>query len=204
LVIFKITDYDLQITDYEKMGIVTLTVTYLNGGFIMNVYEAINKRRSVRAYQDKPIPENILTKILDAARIAPSAKNRQQFKLIVVKDSQTRKKLVEAANNQQFVGEAPVVIAAVGLTPNDKMRCDIPTDPVDVAIVMDHITLAAVEEGLGTCWIGSFYQDKVREILGIPSSCKVVELLTLGYPSDSPKPKSRKSLDEIVCYEKFC
>jgi nitroreductase len=96
-----------------------------------------------------------------------------------------------------------VVIAAVGLTPNDKMRCDVPTDPVDVAIAIDHITLAAVEEGLGTCCIGSFFQDKVREVLGIPSSYKVIELLTLGYPADSSRPKSRKSLEEIVCYEKF-
>jgi nitroreductase len=170
----------------------------------MNVYEAINKRRSVRAYQNKPIPEDILNKILDAARLAPTAKNRQEFKLIVVKDPQTRKKLVEAANNQQFVGEAPVVIVAVGLTPEYKMRCDIPADPVDLAIVIDHMTLAAVEEGLGTCWIGSFYQDKVREVLGIPSSYKTVELLILGYPADTPKQKSRKSLNEIVCYEKFC
>ena len=169
----------------------------------MNVYESINERRSVRAYQNQPVSGEVLTRILESARVAPSAKNRQAWKLVVVKDSQTRKKLAEAANNQQFVGEAPIVIAAVGLTPNETMRCDIPTDPVDVAIAIDHITLAAVEEGLGTCWIGSFYQDKVRQILGIPSSYKVVELLTLGYPADSPRPKSRKSLEEIVCYEKF-
>ncbi len=170
----------------------------------MNIYEAIKIRRSVRAYQKKVVPEEALNRILEAARLAPSAKNRQEFKLIVVKDEQTRKKLVEVANNQQFVGEAPVVIAAVGLTPGYNMRCDVPTDPVDVAIAIDHITLAAVEEGLGTCWIGSFFQDKARELLEIPSSYKVIELLTLGYPTDSPKPKSRKSLNEIVCYEKFC
>lgn len=169
----------------------------------MNVYEAINERRSVRAYQDKPIPEDVLTRILEAARIAPSAKNRQEWKLVVVKDKDMRKKMQEVANNQPFVSQASVIIAAVGLTPNDTMRCDVPTDPIDVAIAIDHITLAAVEEGLGTCWIGSFYQDKARQILGIPFSYKVVELLTLGYPADSPKPKSRKSLDEIVCYEKF-
>ena len=169
----------------------------------MDVYEAINKRRSVRSYEDKPIPEDVLNRILEVARLAPTAKNRQQFKLIVVKDKETRRKLIEAANNQQFVGEASVVIAAVGLTPNNKMRCDIPTDPVDVAIAIDHITLAAVEEGLGTCWIGSFYQDKVCKLLGIPSSCKVVELLTLGYPKDTPRHKTRKSMDELVCYEKF-
>lgn len=169
----------------------------------MNVYEAIKERRSVRAYQNKPIPEDVLNRILEAARLAPTAKNRQEFKLIVVKDEQTRKKLVEVANNQQFVGEAPVIIAAVGLTPDYKMRCDVPTDPVDVAIAIDHITLAAVEEGLGTCWIGSFFQDKAREVLTVPSSSKVIELLTLGYAADSPKQKSRKSMEDIVCYEKF-
>jgi len=169
----------------------------------MNVYEAMKGRRSVRAYQDKQIPEDVLNRILDAARIAPTAKNRQEFKLVVVKDADMRKKMQEAANNQPFVSQASVVIAAIGLTPNDTMRCEVPTDPVDVAIAIDHITLAAVEEGLGTCWIGSFFQDKAREVLGIPSSCKVIELLTLGYPADSPKPKSRKSLEEIVCYEKF-
>jgi nitroreductase len=170
----------------------------------MNVYEAINARRSVRAYQDKPIPEDVLNRILEAARVAPSAKNRQEWKLVVVKDKEMQKKMQEVANNQPFVSQASVVIAAVGLTPNYAMRCDVPADPVDVAIAIDHITLAAVEEGLGTCWIGSFFQDKAREVLGIPSSYKVIELLTLGYPADSPRTKSRKSLDEIVCYEKFC
>lgn len=169
----------------------------------MNVYEVIKERRSVRAYQDKQIPEDVLNRILNAARVAPTAKNRQEFKLVVVKDKDMRQKMQEAANNQPFVSQASVVIAAVGLTPNDKMRCDVPTDPVDVAIAIDHITLAAVEEGLGTCWIGSFFQDKAREVLGIPPSYKVIELLTLGYPADSPKPKSRKTLEEIVCHEKF-
>ena len=131
-------------------------------------------------------------------------KNRQEWKLVVVKNKDMRQKMQEVANNQPFVSQASVVIAAVGLTPNDKMRCDIPTDPIDVAIALDHITLAAVEEGLGTCWIGSFFQDKACEVLEIPSSYQVIELMTLGYPADTPKEKSRKSLEELVCYEKFC
>ena len=169
----------------------------------MNVYEAIRNRKSVRAYQDKLVPQEVLTRILDAGRIAPSGGNRQPWKFVVVTDIKTRKKLIEAANNQHFVGEAPVVIAAVGLYPDKIMACGIPGDPVDVAIAVDHMTLAAVEEGLGTCWIGAFSQEKVCQILGIPTSFKVIELLTIGYPADSPRPKSRKSLEEIVCYEKF-
>ena len=169
----------------------------------MNVYETIKARRSVRAYQEKEIPEEVLMRILEAARMAPSAGNRQQWKFVVVKDNQTRKKLGEAAKNQHFVGEAPVVIAAVGTNPGKILSCGIPGDPVDVAIAIDHMTLAAVEEGLGTCWIGAFSQEKVCQILGIPSSFKVIELLPLGYPADSPGAKVRKSLQEIVCHEKF-
>ncbi|MCI2426290.1 nitroreductase family protein, partial [Candidatus Acetothermia bacterium] len=121
----------------------------------------------------------------------------------VVTNKETRKRLGEAANNQDFVGKAPVVIAAVGLEPEKIRSCGIPADPVDVTIAIDHMTLAAVEEGLGTCWIGAFSQEKVREILRIPSSFKVIALLTLGYPADSAGAKIRKSLQEIVCYEKF-
>jgi nitroreductase len=170
---------------------------------IMNVYEAIKSRRSVRAYEDKPIPQETLDRILNAARLAPSGNNRQPWKFVVVTDKETRQKLSVAAKNQKFVAEASVVIAAVGLDPERIMSCDVPGDPVDVAIAIDHITLAAVEEGLGTCWIGAFFQDQACEILGVPSSCKIIELLTLGYPADQDRPKNRKSLEEIVCYEKF-
>ncbi|MBT9137185.1 MAG: NADH dehydrogenase [Firmicutes bacterium] len=169
----------------------------------MSVYEAIKRRRSIRSYQEQAVPEEVLTRILEAARMAPSGGNRQPWKFVVVTDKEIRKKLGEAANNQDFVGQAPVIITAVGLDPENIMACGIPGDPVDVAIAIDHITLAAVEEGLGTCWIGAFSQEKVREILRIPSSFKVIALLTLGYTADSPGAKVRKSLQEIVCYDKF-
>lgn len=169
----------------------------------MNVYEAIKRRRSIRSYQEKAVSQEVLTRILEVARMAPSGGNRQPWKFVVVTDKEMRKKLGEAANNQHFVGEAPVVIAAVGIDPEKIRSCGIPADPVDVAIAIDHMTLAAVEEGLGTCWIGAFSQEKVREILRVPSSFKVIALLTLGYPADSPGAKVRKSLQEIVCYDKF-
>ncbi|MFH2067915.1 MAG: nitroreductase family protein [Candidatus Omnitrophota bacterium] len=169
----------------------------------MNVYEAISARRSVRSYRDKPVPPEVLTRILEAARMAPSGGNRQPWKFVVVADVAARKRLAEAAGNQNFVADAPVVIAAVGLDPGRVMSCGIPADPVDVAIAIDHITLAAAEEGLGTCWIGAFSQEKVCQVLQIPASFKVIELLVLGYPADSPRPKLRKPLAEIVCYNKF-
>jgi nitroreductase len=101
------------------------------------------------------------------------------------------------------VATAPAVILGLGLMPDRVMRCDVPGDPVDVAIALEHIALAAVAEGLGTCWIGAFHQDQICQVLDIPKDCKVIEVMTLGYPADKPKPKSRKSLAEIVCYDRY-
>ena len=169
----------------------------------MELKEAIEKRESIRDYEDKPIPQDKLLRILEAARLAPSGSNRQPWKFVVVKDRQTRQKLAQAAEGQTFVGKAPVVIAAVATMPELVMICGVPEYAVDLAIAVDHLTLAAVDEGLGTCWIGAFSQEKVRDILKIPKSCRTVALLPLGFPKQPRRPKVRKSLDEIVCFETF-
>lgn len=169
----------------------------------MNVEDAIKNRYSVRSYLDKPVEEEKLNKILESARLAPSAGNRQNWKFIVVKDKKTRELLAEAAANQSFVKEASIIIAGISLDPDYIMRCEVPEAPLDLAIAIDHMTLQATELGLGTCWIGAFYQDKVKEILKVPKQYKVIELLTLGYPADRPSFKSRKPLKEIVSYETF-
>jgi nitroreductase len=83
------------------------------------------------------------------------------------------------------------------------MSCGVPGDPVDVAIALEHVALAATAEGLGTCWIGSFHQDQIRTLLGIPANAKVIEVMTLGYPADHPLPKSRKPMKELVCYDQW-
>ncbi len=167
----------------------------------MEIMDAINERRSVRSYSPDPVPGNVLGDVLEAARVAPSASNRQPWKFVVVTDPDRRSSLASAARNQGFVGEAPVIIAAVALEPDRLMSCQVEAYAVDLSIAVDHMTLAAVSLGLGTCWIGAFDQDRAREVLGIPREYKIVTLLPLGYPADKPKPKSRKSLDEIVCYE---
>lgn len=169
----------------------------------MNTHEVIKKRRSVRAYTSEEVPEEKLQRILEVARMAPSASNRQQYKFVVVREPEKRKQLAEAAAGQGFVGEAPVVLVAVSLNPERIMSCQVPAYAVDLAIAVDHITLAAVEEGLGTCWIGAFSQQEVKEILNIPEKYKVVALLPLGFPADSPGAKVRKSLEELICYETF-
>lgn len=169
----------------------------------MRIAEAIKERRSVRDYKALPVPDEKLMRILNAARMAPSAGNRQPWKFIVVRDKKRRKAIARAASSQNFVGEAPVVIAAVALSPDRPMACGVPSYAVDLAIAVDHMTLLATEEGLGSCWIGAFSQDEVRSILNIPQDHKVVALLPLGYPADTPRSKIRKPLEEIVAYEAF-
>ena len=169
----------------------------------MDVMEAIEKRRSVRAYQNKLVPEKKLKKILEAARLAPSSRNSQPHKFIIVKDPQLIKKIAKEATKYSFISEAPVIIIAVALNPDYVMSSGVPAHPVDIAIAIDHMTLIAVEEGLGTCWIGGFYQDKIKQILNIPEKYKVVILLPLGYPAVSPGEKHRKSQKELICQNYF-
>ena len=170
----------------------------------MDIYEAVANRKSVRAFQDKDVPEEIISRLLEAGRLAPSASNRQEWRFIVVRNSTTRERLSEAAMGQKFVGEAPVVIACCAETDGHVMACGQACYPIDVAIAVDHITLCATSEGLGTCWIGAFDEGKVKEILGIPPQIRVVGLLPIGYPKDSSRiEKNRLPLKEIVKHERW-
>jgi len=169
----------------------------------MALLTQIQKRHSVRSYQPRPVEKEKLLTVLEAARQAPSAKNVQEWRFVIVQDEATRRKLMVAANNQGFVGEAPVVIACCATNTDYVMRCGQLCYPIDLAIAIDHMTLQAVEEGLGTCWVGSFYEDQVKAILGIPKEVRVVELLALGYPKDRQGPKNRLPLDQIACHEKW-
>ena len=169
----------------------------------MDVMTAIKTRRSIRNYKDAEIEEEKLEKVLETARLAPSASNRQQWKFIVVKDEDTRKKLAVAARNQHFVGEAPCVIVACATETEHMMPCGQLSYPIDLAIAVDHMTLKAVEEGLGTCWIGAFDEAEVKKILGIPEKIRVVQLLPIGYPEYVPSQTPRKMFEEVVVFEKW-
>ena len=170
----------------------------------MDVYQAIATRKSVRAFQDKDVAEEVITRLLGAARLAPSASNRQEWRFVAVRDATTRKRLAQAAHGQSFVGEAPVVLACCAEADGHVMSCGQLSYPIDVAIAIDHLTLCAVAEGLGTCWIGAFDEAQVRDILGIPPEIRVVELLPIGYPKDpSVREKKRLPLDQIVRYERW-
>ncbi|MBM3335966.1 nitroreductase family protein, partial [Candidatus Sumerlaeota bacterium] len=108
----------------------------------MDVYEAIEQRHSIRAYADRPVEQDKLERILEAARKAPSASNRQEWRFVVVTDKETRQKMMHAASKQTFVAQAPVVIACCAETDGHVMRCGQPCYPIDVAIAVDHMTLA--------------------------------------------------------------
>ena len=171
----------------------------------MDVYEAIRTRQSVRRYRPDPVPDDVLNRVLEAMRLAPSAGNKQPWRFVVVRDAETREQLAEATNRQQWIAHAPVIIAACGWKERaySKMGGYWNAMSVDVTIAFDHLTLAAAAEGLGTCWIGSFIEDEVRRVLGVPEEVTVVALTPLGYHDESPVPKTRKELSEIVCCERW-
>ena len=169
----------------------------------MEVYEAIRARHSVRSYRDRAVEPAKLARVLEAAQLAPSARNEQEWRFVVVSDLAKREALATEASTQAFMLEAPLIIAACAQTDSRVMRCGQLAYPIDVAIALDHLSLAAVAEGLGTCWIGSFDPAQVRRILGIPPEVQVVELMLLGYPRETgaPPKKSRLPLERIVHHE---
>jgi nitroreductase len=171
----------------------------------MDFYKVITTRRSIRSFSDKRIPADVLMRVLDAARIAPSGSNRQPWQFILVSDPELKQSLVSACHNQRFIAAAPLVIAACGY--------DIEFDRgdwmgryssvVDVTIAMDHLILAARAEGLGTCWIGSFSDEQVKAILRVPEDWHVVALTPLGYPQGEAfaETTGRKPLEEMIHYD---
>jgi len=170
----------------------------------MNVFQAIKTRRSIRGYLKNKIEEDKLSKILEAARQAPSASNRQEWRFVAVRNEDVKKELSKAAKNQKFIEEAAVVLACCADTNNHVMTCGQACYPIDVAIAIDHMTLMAVELGLGTCWVGAFYEEEVKKILDIPENIRVVELLAIGYPKSYPdSQKTRLPLKEITFFEKW-
>jgi len=164
----------------------------------MDVLEAIRTRRSIRKYRPELIPEEKLEMILEAARLAPSAGNRQPWRFVVVQNVDRKKALAEAANNQTFLKDAAAIIVAVG-DPEASARWY----EKDTMIALEHMVLAATALGYGTCWIGAFDEDAAKRLLRIPAKMKVVAILPIGVSSEKPAPKPRKELSEIFFKEEW-
>lgn len=171
----------------------------------MDVYEAVQERRSIRAYQDKPVPREKLEKILEAGRLAPSARNIEPWHFIAVTDDEKRKALSKGLY-AKFLRQSPLVIVACG----DK-KASSEWYAIDVALALENMVLTAVSEGLGTCCVGSFNEKEVKEVLKIPDNFEVLVMLAVGYASEkldlSSKilrlVRSRKTLSEVASEETF-
>lgn len=172
----------------------------------MDVFEAVKLRRSIRSYRPKPVPTKSLNKILEAARLAPSAHNSQPWHFIIVTDPEKRKAIAKECMFGRFLSESPVVIVGCGdpsASPGFYVQ--------DTTIALEHMVLVATGEGLGTCWIGAFKENSIKKLLKIPDKLRIVSLLALGFSKESldltralvHAMPPRKKLHEITSFEEY-
>jgi len=173
----------------------------------MEFYDVIRTRRSVRKFLKKEIPDEVLDRILEAARVAPSGDNRQPWRFVVVEDEQRKKRIASACYSQDFVAKAPVVLVCCSI------KCSSGYEPWldeagrrDTVIATDHLILAARNEGLATCWVGAFHDGQVKKIVKVPDDVDVVMVVPIGYPSSKSafrEASGRKSLKDICFFEEY-
>lgn len=164
----------------------------------MSLLDVILSRRSIRRYENKEIPKDVLDKIVEAGRQSPSAANRQPYRFVIVTDSEIKKELHGMFS--RFLKNAPVVIVGCA---NPKALSTGKWATVDTTIALESMVLAAWSLGVGSCWIGSFKEQKIKDSLKIPQDWKVVALVTLGYPAETPKPRKKKPTNELFSLNQF-
>jgi nitroreductase len=173
----------------------------------LDVFEAIKRRRSVRAYSDEKVSEEDVERLIDAARWAPSAGNIQPWEFVVVKDAETKRKLSDAALNQTFIEEAPVVIVVCADLNRSSSSYGSRGENLygiqDTAAATENILLAAQELGLATCWVGAFHENEVAKAMKAPRNMRPVAIVTVGHPAEGPTAPYKRPVDEIVHYEAF-
>jgi len=161
----------------------------------MDPLDFIKARRGIRKYKPDPVPQEIIYKILEAGRLAPSARNNQPWKFIVIKNPKTKQELADASI-YKFIADAPLIIAACAL-PKESLLGPV----VDVFIALDHMSLVAANLGIANCWVGGVDQKAASRILKIPGDVKFVVLMTFGYAAEKAPPLKRKPLSEIFSDE---
>ena len=165
----------------------------------MSLVDVVSSRRSIRRYEKKEIPKNVLDKILEAGRQAPSAANRQPFHLIIITNQELRKELSRGLFNR-FIQDSAVTVVGCANT-NEILTAKWAV--VDTSIALQNMVIEAWALGIGSCWIGDFKEDNVKQLLEIPDKWKVVALVSLGYPAEQPQPRKKKPIEELVSYNKF-
>ena len=165
--------------------------------------DCIQKRFSVRKFLNKPVEQEKIDTLLEAARLAPSASNKQTWHFVVIRDQEKRKQLTNICRRQKFVSEAPITIAVCNSNLDYIMTCGQKAPVIDGAIAGEHIVLQAVELGLGSCWIGAFYHDKMAELINLPQGYEIIGLLPIGYPAVEKGNRNLKSIEEVVSYDSF-
>ncbi len=169
----------------------------------MQFAELIRQRYSARAYRSDPVPEEVLNRVLEAARLAPTAANRQAFRVLVIRTAGRKEELGRVYQRPWFV-QGPLVLGVCSLPAEAWVRRDGKSyADVDAAIVMDHLILAAAAEGLGTCWVANFDAAAAREVLALPAGVEPIAFSPLGYAADQPAEKKRKPLAELVLRERW-
>jgi nitroreductase len=164
----------------------------------MSTIDVILNRRSIRDYQDKEIPDDVLAEILEAGRQSPSAANRQPYHFVVVTDTKLKQELGGLLS--RFLKKAPVILVGCA---NPKAILTGKWATIDTTIALENMVLAAWSLGIGSCWVGSFNEQKVKELLKIPNNWNVVALLPLGYPAETPKQRKKKQKDELFSHNQF-
>ena len=169
----------------------------------MEFFETITARYSVRGYKPDPVPDELLERVLEAARRAPTAANRQPFRLVVI-HTEGREEELGRVYGRAWLTQAPLVIAVVAV-PGEAWRRmdDKPYDEVDATIAMDHLILAATALGLGTCWIAAFDPAAAREVLGLPADVEPIAFTPLGWPDKAPANTDRRPVDDLVRRERW-
>jgi len=202
----------------------------------MNIYQTIQNRRSIRKFSHKPIPAEVINRLLEGMRLAPSGKNAQPWKFIVVQDSTKRREIADVCVfytssgreiRQDWIAEAPAIIIICGDPKNafvkilednrvivanwDFLEEKQKSGPVqwesgilvDLTIPMDHLSLAALEEGLGGCWVAGLDEERLKKILDIPDDWRAPAVMPVGFPMENPEARRRKPVEEVVCFERF-
>jgi len=173
----------------------------------MNVLDAIKRRRSIRAFKNIDVSADVVEKLIDAARWAPSAGNIQPWEFVIVRKPEIKRRLAEAALEQSFIEEAPVVIVVCANENWSLQWYGIRGKTLyciqDTAAAIQNILLAAYSLELGTCWVGAFREEEAREILKTPNGIRPVAIIPIGYSDEAPPPPSRRPLNKITHYETF-